>query len=340
MTTPAPRPSPRPARRFCAEDSRAAGEPIAGTGMHPARNVLIQWPKGRWRHSMRIADGMEGEIERAITQLVEAGWRVNLIDRKEARADRLQVFVFPENLCLALPPETLPACLDALRGGGDPTAFGARPVARPVVACCTHGKHDRCCAKWGFAVYKALAAEAAARGDFDVWEATHLGGCRLAAGVLVLPAMHKYGRLVPADAAALLAAEAGGQPLLSRYRGACHLDRPAQTAEVAGRVALDRAGHRGPAEVAQTDADHWSVTVAGATARVRLHPDEVRIATTCAKMPESGLPDPRTILRAEVLELAALPETAGPGASVPLATHTADAADAPPAPAPFAAPDR
>lgn len=77
-------------------------------------------------------------------------------------------------------------------------------MRRSLVLCCTHGRHDRCCAKFGFAAYKALvaAAERRWRDRFSVWEVTHLGGCRLAASVMLFPEMRKYGRLAPADAEA------------------------------------------------------------------------------------------------------------------------------------------
>lgn len=306
MTDPAPL-HPDDAR-FCTEHSLAAGEPLAGWGAHPARNVLIRWPKRRWRHSLRLAGGMGAALEAAIERAVAAGWRVNLIDRKGDADAGARVFVFPQAVSLDVPPDDLPEFLDALGQGGDmPGGVSAGPVTAPLVLCCTHGKHDACCAKWGFGVYKALAAEAARRGDFDVWEVTHLGGCRLSAGVLVLPALRKYGRLRPADAPALLAAEAQGRPYLPCYRGAAHLDPPAQAAEVAGLRHLAGIGLRGTVRVTEEAPDRYAVHLPGGTARLQTVPDRVRSYGACADLKAAAPLDPKTVWHAQLLSLSTTP---------------------------------
>ncbi|NDV01226.1 sucrase ferredoxin [Pseudoroseicyclus tamaricis] len=287
--------------RFCSERSLAAGEPLAGTGIHPARNLLIQWPKAKWRHSLRIAADMDEALVTALEDVVAAGWRVNLIDRKGESRETLQVFLYPEALSFELRAETLPAFLAAIPMGVDALApFGPKPARTPLVLCCTHGKHDRCCAKFGFALYRAMAGEAEARGDFDVWEATHLGGCRLAASVLVLPSMRKYGRLAPADAPALLSAEAAGLPYLKCYRGASHLDGPAQVAEVAGLQHLASQGICGTATLRETGAGRYAVTVGASVAHVSLTEGSMSGHGTCSDIDGAKPPATKTIWLASV----------------------------------------
>ncbi|MEL6601538.1 MAG: sucrase ferredoxin, partial [Pseudomonadota bacterium] len=99
--------------RFCTEHALAAGEPLAGTGTHQARNVLIRWPKGKWRHSLRIADGMGGALEAAVARVVAAGCRVNLIDRKDGGGGP-NVFVMPDAQGFDVTHADLPAFLDAV----------------------------------------------------------------------------------------------------------------------------------------------------------------------------------------------------------------------------------
>ncbi|WP_165351950.1 sucrase ferredoxin [Salipiger sp. IMCC34102] len=307
MTRPERITAPNPATghpkdlRFCTAQSLAAGEPLAGTGVHPEKTILIQWPKARWRHSLKIAEDMDPDITAAIEALSAAGWRVNLIDRKGEYRDTIRVFIYPEALAFDLAPRALANFLVSLpEGAAALDDFGPTPADTPVVLCCTHGKHDRCCAKWGFAVYKALAAEAEARGDFDVWEVTHLGGCRLSAGVLVLPALRKYGRLRPADAPDLLDAEARDTPYLPCYRGASHLDQAEQVAEVAALQHFAKAGIRGPARVRKTQERTYAVTVGTAIARVLLQPDEVTTPGTCADLDAARPIAPKTVWRAQV----------------------------------------
>ncbi|MEO1223075.1 MAG: sucrase ferredoxin [Pseudomonadota bacterium] len=274
--------------------------------MHPARMALIQWPKAKWRHSLRLADGMGADLADAVEGVFTAGRRVNLIDRKGRKGDALRVFIFPEALAFDLLPEDLPGFLGLLKIGVEAVQnYGPVPITAPLVLCCTHGKHDRCCAKWGFGLYKAIAAEAAERGGVDVWECTHLGGCRLSASVLTLPAMRKYGRLAPDDAAPLLQAELEGRPHLPNYRGAAHLDQVAQVAEVAALRFADALGVQAPAALellaSSDERRDFAVTVAQITVRVRCTPYQVRAYGACSDLESRKPLKPKTVWRAEVL---------------------------------------
>ncbi len=288
--------------RFCTEHSLAAGEPLAGWGRHPARNLLIQWPKGRWQHAMRIGKGMDAEVEAAIEELADAGWRINLIDRKGEPDDKLRVFVFPGAGSFALDPEDLAAFLNAVLEGPDALArFGPTPAAKPLILCCTHSQHDRCCAKWGFAVYKAFAAEIDESRDIDLWECTHLGGCRFAAGVLVLPALRKYGRVAPVHVADLLQAEREDRPYLPCYRGGSLLSEPAQAAEVTGLSHLAGLGVTGSATIKEAGPRTFDITVAGVTTRVRVRDGTVSSHGNCAGLHAADPVAPRIAWHASVL---------------------------------------
>ncbi|PID36534.1 MAG: sucrase ferredoxin [Rhodobacterales bacterium] len=234
----------REAFPFCAERSAGVGEPLVGLGVHPQRNLLIRWPKAKWGNHPRIAADMSLSQALALRAAAAAGLRVGLIDRKEEPPGRMRVYLYPEGRQADLEPRQLtPFLLSVLRGTLDLSALPQAP--QKLLLCCTHGKHDRCCARFGFPVYKALRA-AAEGSDFEVWESSHLGGCRTAAVALTLPARHKYGRLTPEQIPAFLAAEAAGHPYWPAYRGNADLDRPGQAAEAeAVRVmGLERAPQR------------------------------------------------------------------------------------------------
>jgi (2Fe-2S) ferredoxin len=107
--------------------------------------------------------------------------------------------------------------LDGSRGRLDPS---------PIYLVCTHGRHDPCCGQRGRPVVASLAA----RRPEHVWQASHLGGCRFAPTVLVLPAGVMYGR-VPASAAAdVVAAAEAGEVLGEFFRGRIGITPAAQAA--------------------------------------------------------------------------------------------------------------
>lgn len=221
-------------QRFCAVDSIAASDPLPGTGAHPECNLLLSWPRKAWSRSLRIAGDMEPGLAERLDILAEQGRRVNLIHRRHWPEHQHRVYLFPENVWLDVERPALPALLDALMHRHSLSAWAPTALARNLVLCCTHGKKDKCCAKFGYRTYLALAREARKHPDrFDVWESSHLGGCRLAASMLVLPALRKYGRLSDQDVAPLMAQEAVGRPYLPCYRGSGRLTPAQQCAEIA-----------------------------------------------------------------------------------------------------------
>ena len=106
------------------------------------------------------------------------------------------------------------------------------PVIQPLYLVCTHGTHDKCCAKLGLPVYAALREHA---GE-SVWQCTHVGGDRFAANLVCLPQGIYYGRVDPRDAPAIADAFARGEIWLGNYRGRCCYPRAAQVAEYFLRV--------------------------------------------------------------------------------------------------------
>lgn len=104
---------------FCSRFSQEAGEPLAGTGAHPDRMLLIAWPKAHWTYAMNAARDMPGDLLDAIDAAKRAGWRVNLVDRKTDPAPRGTVFVFPTGERFQVPLPRLPVLVTALVAGGD-----------------------------------------------------------------------------------------------------------------------------------------------------------------------------------------------------------------------------
>lgn len=277
--------------RFCSEHSRAMGEDMAGTGAFPERKILIRWPKGRWRYSRFAAEGMPPDLLDAIDRVQDAGWSVNLIDRKGETGHR--VLLMPDRLAFAPQAGALPALLDAIAAG--PEAFAAfKPMPMPArtILVCTHGTHDRCCAKFGFAAYRAIAAEAARRGGFDLWEASHLGGCRFAATIVALPAGRKYGRLAPNAVAEFLAADAEDRPYVPAYRGGPGHDAAQQAAEVIALRATAPTRPHAPATVDERPSDaparRFTVSVAGYRADVICRPTLAHAYNACTDLAENA----------------------------------------------------
>lgn len=145
---------------------------------------------------------------------------------------------------------------------------GWEPYDGPLLLVCTHGRKDWCCALRG----RPLAQAVAAHEPEGTWECSHLGGCRFAGNLLVLPTGHVYGRVDAADAGELVAAVRRGRVVPRSLRGRSTDAMVVQAADVHARLELGRDGaddlvpvraDRLPADE-RTGVDRWRITLAGA----------------------------------------------------------------------------
>jgi hypothetical protein len=219
---------------FCRELSIA--EPLAGTGNDEIERWILVEHGGPWGvKALRDAELPAATREWLCARDDEAHTRVQLIRRPGSHTSgRATVFVAAAMrdaaarrlVELELPLEHIPEL--------DPDALLARaPTPDPrelaaVYLVCTHGTRDRCCAKWGMAVFDALREHEGER----VWQCSHLGGHRFAPTFLTLPSGLLWGRVEQGELAALRASLAVGRlSSLSKLRGRCCHPRVVQAAE-------------------------------------------------------------------------------------------------------------
>ena len=123
----------------------------------------------------------------------------------------------------------------ALQGGSG----AGEELDHPLLVVCTHGKRDRCCAKYGRPLYDELRAVT----DPDwVWQSTHVGGDRFAGNVVFLPEGLYFGRVGRQDAWPVLDEYLANRIELPHYRGRSCYGFAAQAAE---RYVREETGRRG-----------------------------------------------------------------------------------------------
>lgn len=305
-------------RLFCAVESEKAGDPLAGTGAHAQRNLLISWPSGKWMRSLRRAKDMSESVVSGIEATVDSGRRVNLIHREQQPAEQHRVYLMPENLKIDLMRDQLGAFLDALNRGVSLEAWFPTPNSSPLVLCCTHGKKDKCCAKFGHATFKSLVQAVNEGGyNFDVWQSSHLGGCRLAASVMVFPANRKYGRMGPDEIMPFLEAESESRVYLPCYRGSSVLNPAGQCAEIAALQWLSdqalvshvRVGPAQPEASGKTVVVdvQWEAGTSVGLLRIKCTATTVLRYDTCADITPGGPTESTVWLAKEIVSVNGLP---------------------------------
>lgn len=293
----------------CAAASRERGDAAAGTASTVRSFLLVEHP-GPWGiDALRDARLPDGFGRRLVRESHRAGVRVLLV-RRPGRSTGAEVRVFAahvagagswlETTVVGDVAEVSQLDLDALGRG---RRLGLTPHERPVLAVCTHGRHDACCAERGRPVARALAAGPHAD---DVWECSHIGGDRFAGNLLVLPHGLYYGGLDPASAVLVAEATAWERLVLDHLRGRSDLPMPVQAAEIALRRQVDLVGfddvvflgHRRDED--SVVSARFDVGARGYVVRVRTSPEQDAHLLTCRATSASYPP------RHEVLSIDAL----------------------------------
>ncbi|MFV0461954.1 MAG: sucrase ferredoxin [Nostocoides sp.] len=246
----------------CSTSTRARGDAVGGTASAITAVLLMEDP-GPYGYTAwadaRLPAGLGASI---IARGKAAGVRPQLIRRDKRLVDgRRRVFLayagadgpaWVESTVISDPRDVLDLDLTTLAAG---TSLGLDRWTEPVVAVCTHGKHDRCCAERGRPVYAAMSAAAA---DL-VWQTSHLGGDRFSGNALALVGgQHRgaflFGELDPCVGADVVTTFAEGQLSLANLRGRTCWPKPVQAAEIGLRLHLGLAGLGGVEVVTHHDA--------------------------------------------------------------------------------------
>jgi hypothetical protein len=233
----------------CRDHTTAIGEPLAGTATTAPALVAISWPKPLWHHDdASLSGGLPARIAEIARREKRAGRKlpIRVFQRRPGQpTDRVEMLFFSRERdglrrAIDVPTAEISDRIERFLAGEAP---GAR-YSRPLLLVCTDGRHDRCCALRGRALYSALAlARGRAGSRIELLESSHLGGHRFAATCLVLPSGRQYGRLGPEHAGPLLRAVASGSVLAAHNRGVVGLPEAVQVAEaylLARLPAMDR----------------------------------------------------------------------------------------------------
>jgi hypothetical protein len=233
-------------RELCADVSGAASEDLAATASRVDRWVLIEY-RGLWDRDVLggslLSVPLKAHLREQLTKLGHS--RLLFVKRPERRSHkRRMLFVGScrpgEERFYALEFDHHDDLVDydfaaALLDGGTPGV----PLEHPLFVVCTHGKRDRCCAKYGRPLYDRL------KGKVDpewVWQSTHVGGDRFAGNVVVLPEGLYFGRVGEDDLDPILDDYFAGRVNLERYRGRSAYTFAVQAAEQAVRERTGLAG--------------------------------------------------------------------------------------------------
>lgn|SRR5215211_1212139 len=253
-------------RPFCSEVSAENDEPLGGTASRIDRWILLEY-RGLWSPEPLRGSMLAAEVKAHLEAQLAAVPRSRLLFIRQPRREHHGVFCYT-----ATTPErggTLHRLeLESHEELVGLDLFGAdrgEAIDHPLLAVCTHGKRDRCCARYGRPLYDAVADQVAR--DW-VWQCTHVGGDRFAGNLVCFPEGIYFGRVGLGDVWPLLDDYLAGRIYLDCYRGRSCYSFAVQAGE---RAIRERTGLRGIDEltVAGVEGENgrWHVAFDGAGSR-------------------------------------------------------------------------
>ncbi|MFT7622181.1 MAG: hypothetical protein ACI9WU_001349 [Myxococcota bacterium] len=211
----------------CVQSSHNAAESMLGSATRVDVWLLLEY-SGRWApkalEGWAEAESVKAPIHAFLERTPNA--RFQFVRRESTGTTRLVAVITSgaraQSTSVTSYGDIDKALLDGLAAG-----TAGEPVNASLFLVCTHGKRDRCCARFGPAVYRAMAKIA----PEQTWQTSHLGGHRFAATLVEPLSGAMYGRVTPEDAAPIVKAHQANQIALQWYRGSTTLPPAAQAAE-------------------------------------------------------------------------------------------------------------
>lgn len=211
----------------CSFVAQAAGDPREGSAPPAQRWFLIEHP-GPWGWLALTHSGLDAGVVAALSDWAAAeSARIVLVRRPGRQSPALparrwfRVDSRPGYESIRTGPFTDESELvTAVHAPGE-------PFDGPIHLVCTHGRHDTCCAVRG----RPLAAALATADPLGTWECSHLGGCRFAPVLVLLPHGFTLGGVPTADAVGIVRDYRAGLLDPRWIRGRSSLPPAAQAAQ-------------------------------------------------------------------------------------------------------------
>ena len=215
-----PIPNQPPEDFYCSQLALESDEVMAGTAVSAPVWILLEY-RQLWQAKATDDNTLPVSVKTWLDEQVGAvNGRLQFIRQTpypeqytcfvsipDAQNPRLYRFDFAEY------EQLLTIDLAALVNGA--ARFAPYLTTEPLYLVCTNGKRDRCCAKFGMALYQAFCSVV----ETAVWQTTHLGGHRFAPTLMSFPEGVCYGQVTAKDIPSLVTAQKTGELCLPKLRG-------------------------------------------------------------------------------------------------------------------------
>ncbi|KAM3098205.1 sucrase ferredoxin [Phormidesmis sp. 146-35] len=215
---------------FCAQMSRESGEDIIGSAPDHLMYVLIECPYP-WAANEFDSKAVPPNLKAFVDDLKQAKFPIRFLlfvgERHAPTRTRVMIFRKPQGLSrgyhkrefeVGTIEQVAPLLQQYLTNKG--LDIDCQETTTQDIFVCTHGSHDKCCAKFGHPFYRqALATINQLQIHTQIWQVSHIGGHRFAPTIVTFPDGRYYGALDNAAFTAIMQRTGDIQYLQQVYRG-------------------------------------------------------------------------------------------------------------------------
>ena len=222
--------------KFCSLQVKETGEPLAGTAPFARHFVFITWPKKYWQYE---ALDSKGGFPKGLKEWMKAQSEISgkvsirLVSHKGLSNESVTLFIYPEKIYFSnILPEEISNVLNSHFLKESNFEKTAKKIEKEHIFVCTHGRHDKCCAKFGQELADNLRNHLTdQKNNIDVFDSSHLGGHRFAPTMIDFPAGRAYGHITTEEIPDYLESRKQGMVYAPAYRGSVFLPDLFQVAE-------------------------------------------------------------------------------------------------------------
>jgi hypothetical protein len=219
---------------YCSDLSRAAAEKTYGTASVGAFWMLLEYPFAWGSKALEestLSAGVKAHLKRVVKQVPHG--RLLFIKKERSRLKSIALFIVrcnesdPYVVRVELEDYQQLLDIDLASVTRKNLPAGGSISHNPLFLICTHGRRDKCCAKFGYPLFKSLSEGSSQ----SVWQSSHVGGDRFAANLLCFPHGLFYAHVTTEAGKAIMKDYQERRLALQNYRGRACYSYPVQAAE-------------------------------------------------------------------------------------------------------------
>ncbi|MGD1873515.1 MAG: sucrase ferredoxin [Mastigocoleus sp.] len=229
---------------FCSDNSRKVGENIIGTASNNETYILIECPQP-WVSNAFASKWVPENLNVLVKEVKQSKLPIKFLliaNNSSHKVNKTTLLIYEKKKGFISGYSKREFQLESIEQAaitfkkwfaGKSVPYEVESNIKRDILICTHGSHDKCCARYGnpFYFYGSQMISDLGWDEVRIWKSSHFGGHRFAPTMIDLPDGRYYGRLDNNSFESVLSHTGNIENLKNQYRGWGILPKPLQVME-------------------------------------------------------------------------------------------------------------